>query len=126
MPATVMMAAAAEATWIECGEALAQKLGHAKLQQVVRNPFDSISKKVAEIRKVLRDPGGAAIVKAAGQSDAQLNELETWTNVLRYRRNALHWGKAKSFVVEHSDTANLLLGAPIHLRTLEAIRAACC
>ncbi len=125
MPATAMLAAAAEATWTECGMAVATRLGDAKLQGVVGDPYASISKKAVETRKSLETANGKLLLKAAGQSSARITDAEVWTTVLRDRRNALHWTKAKSFVAEHSDTASLLLGAPLHLGSLEAVRLAC-
>jgi len=125
MPATAMLAAAAEATWTECGAAVAKKLANAKLDATVSDPYASISKKVAEIRKALEAADGKELLKAAGRGGADVVNAEVWTTALRDRRNALHWGKAKSFVADHSETASLLMGAPLHVGTLEAIRAAC-
>ena len=53
MPATAMLAAAAEATWTECGVAVARKLSNAKLDATVGDPYASISKKVVEIQKAI-------------------------------------------------------------------------
>jgi hypothetical protein len=125
MPATAMLAAAAEATWTECGSAVAKKLASTKLEAVVNDQLSSISKKVAEIRKALEQPNGKSLLKAAGQHIAKVTDAEVWTTTLRDRRNALHWGKSKSFVADHSETGTLLMAAPLHLATLEAIRAAC-
>jgi hypothetical protein len=50
---------------------------------------------------------------------------EDWAAVLRDRRNALHWGKNKSLTAEHADTGTLMMAAPMHMKTLEAIRLAC-
>jgi hypothetical protein len=125
MPATVMLAAAAEATWTECGVAVAKKLGNAKLDGVVSDPLASIAKIVTETRKALEQPDGKVLLKAAGQHIAKVSDAEVWTTALRDRRNALHWGKAKSFIADHSETGTLLMGSPLHLGTLEAIRAAC-
>jgi hypothetical protein len=124
MPATAMLAAAAEATWTECGASVAKKLANAKLDATVSDPYASISKKVTEIRKALEGADGKALLKTAGRSVADVVNAEVWTTALRERRNALHWGKAKSFVADHSETASLLMGAPLHVGTLEAIRAA--
>ena len=125
MPATAMLAAAVEATWTECGIALAKKLANAKLESVVLDQFASISKKIAEIQKALEQPSGKVLLKGAGQTVPKVNEAEAWTAVLRDRRNALHWSKAKSFIADHSGIGTLLMAAPIHLATLEGIRAAC-
>ncbi len=125
MPATVMLAAAAEATWTECGAAIAKKLANSKLEGAVNDPFASISKKVTEIQKALQMPDGKVLLKSAGRSAADVDNAELWTTNLRERRNALHWGKAKSFVADHSETASLMMGAPLHIGTLETIRAAC-
>jgi len=124
MPATVMLAAAAEATWIECGIAVAQKFADAKLQALMNDPLASISKKVTGIRKALEQPAGKDLLKVAGQSLPKVIDAEIWTTTLRDRRNALHWGKAKSFVADHSETGTLLMAAPLHLGTLEAVRPA--
>ncbi len=120
MPATAMLAAATEAAWTECGDAVATSLVDAKLQKTLADEF-GIGKKVSEIRKCLEGGHAKPILKKAGQTISKVADAEIWTTALRDRRNALHWGKAKSFVAEHSDTANLLLAAPLHLGTLEAI-----
>jgi hypothetical protein len=124
MPATVMIAAAAEATWTECGIAVAKQLSSAKLVATVNDPYASIGKKIAEIQKTLQTSDGKALLKKAGRSPADLNNAEIWTTNLRERRNALHWGKARSFVADHSETASLMMGAPLHIGTLEAVRTA--
>jgi hypothetical protein len=125
MPATVMLAAAAEATWTECGAAVAKKLANTKLEGIINDQYSSISKKIAELRKALEQANGKSLVKDADQNSAKLNEAEVWMTVLRDRRNALHWGKAQSFIADHAETASLLMAAPLHIGTLEAIRAAC-
>jgi hypothetical protein len=121
-PATVMLASAAEATWLECGLAVAMNLSDAKLQELLSDQYKSLSLKVTEIRKVLNQPKGKVILKAAGQSSAKISDAELWTTTLRDRRNALHWGKKRSLIAEHSDTASLLLASPLHIGTLEATR----
>lgn len=124
MPATAMLAAGAEAAWTECGVAVATALSNTKLEGV-NDPYASISKKVSETRKALEHGDAKTLLKTAGRTSADVDEAHVWTTVLRDRRNALHWGKAKSFVADHSETASLLMGAPLHLATLEAIRASC-
>jgi len=120
-----MLAAAAEATWTECGGAIAKKLKNAKLDGVTNDPLMSISRKVNEVRRALEQPDGKVLLRDSGQTAPKVADAELWTSVLRDKRNALHWSKAKSFIVDHSEAADLLLGAPLHLGTLEAIRAAC-
>ena len=122
MPATVMMAAAAEATWTECGIAVAKQLSDTKLDATVNDSYASISKKIAQIQKTLQTLNGKTLLKKAGRSPADVDNAEIWTTNLRERRNALHWGKAKSFIADHSETASLMMGAPLHIGTLEAIR----
>jgi hypothetical protein len=99
-------------------------MGNSKLATAVDNQFGGVGGKIVEIRKVL-EQNGKQLLKDAGQGIAQVDEAQVWTTVLRDRRNALHWGKAKSFIADHTNTANLLMAAPIHLGTLEVIRAAC-
>ena len=125
MPATAMLAAGAEATWTECGIAVAKNLGNSKLDAVVSDPYASISRKVLETRKAVEDPAAKPLLKSADQTFVKVRDAEVWTTVLRDRRNALHWGKAKSFVADHSETAALLMAAPLHIGTLEAIRVKC-
>ena len=120
-----MLAAGAEATWIECGTAVAMKLGDTKLQSVVADPFVSLSRKITELRKALENPTGRNLLKTAGSNSAKVTDAEIWTTTLRERRNAVHWAKAQSFIAHHSDASSLLLAAPLHLSTLEAIRSAC-
>jgi hypothetical protein len=125
MPSTVMLAAAAEATWTECGAAVAKNLQDRKLEALFADQYSSISKKVLELRKVLESPNAKPLLKSASQSIAKVLDAEVWTTVLRDRRNALHWGKAKSFIAGHSETAVLLMAAPMHLGILESIRLVC-
>lgn len=125
LPAIVMLAAGAEATWIECGTGVAVKLGNTKLQAVVADPFVSLSRKITELRKARESPTGRNLLKAAGSNLAKVTDAEIWTTTLRERRNAVHWAKAQSFIAQHSDASSLLLAAPLHLSTLEAIRRAC-
>jgi hypothetical protein len=125
MPAMAMLAAAAEATWTECGEKIAAHLTDPKLDAIMKDPYASISKKVTETRKTFEKPSGKALLKAANRTIADVNNAELWTTALRERRNALHWGKVKSFIVDHSDAGTLLMAAPQHIGALEAIRASC-
>jgi hypothetical protein len=124
LPAIVMLAAGAEAAWIQCGSAVAAKLGNRKLGDVIQDPFASISRKVAEVRRSLEGPASKDLLKAAGTSLARVTDAELWTTTLRERRNAVHWGKMQSFIAQHSDASSLLLAAPLHLGTLEAVRIA--
>lgn len=124
MPATAMLAAAVEGTWTECATAVAKKLGSAKLEAVVNDPLSSISKIVLESCKALETPEGKALLKAAEQNISKVRDAEVWTTALRFKRNAIHWSKAKSFVADHGETGTLLMAAPMHLGTLEAVRCA--
>lgn len=125
MPSTVMLAAAAEATWTECGLAVAKHLKDTKLEKLFNDSYASISKKVFELRSTLEGAGAKPLLNASGRRIAEVREAESWTTVLRDRRNALHWGKAGSFVADQSETANLLMASPLHIGTLEAIRKHC-
>jgi hypothetical protein len=125
MPATAMIAAAVEATWEECGTAIATNLSDTKLDTLLKNRREGIGKKVAEIVKALQKTAASNLLKQAGQTTQNVKDAEVWTDVLRDRRNALHWGKCKSLVAEHADTGTLMMGAPMHIQTLEAIRLEC-
>jgi hypothetical protein len=125
MPATAMLAAAAEATWTECGAAVAIKLANPKLEAVIKDQYSSISRKVTDVRKALEHANAKTLLQQAKQTIAKVHDAEIWTTTLRDRRNALHWGRAKSFIADHSGTAALLIAGPLHLGTLEAIRGAC-
>ena len=81
---------------------------------------------VAETVKALQHGNAKALLQKAGKNLSLLNDAVIWTTALRERRNALHWGKAKSFIANHADTGVLLMAAPMHLKTLEAVRLACC
>lgn len=125
MPATVMLAAGVEGAWTECGLAVAKKLANTKLEALLTEQLTGIGKIVQETRKALEDGSAKSLLKAASRPLNTVQEAETWTTLLRDRRNALHWGKQKSFVADHGSTASLLMSAPLHLGTLEAIRNAC-
>src|SRR5262245_43411078 len=112
MPATVMLGAATEATWTECGAAVATNLSDAKLAATLADPYSGFAKIVSDIRKVLEHKNAKALLAKAGLSIHQVNDAEIWTTALRERRNALHWGKAKSFVADHAETGTLLMAAP--------------
>jgi hypothetical protein len=58
LPAIAMLTAGAEATWHECGTAVATKLANQKLQTIISDQYASLSKKVAELRKILQGPAG--------------------------------------------------------------------
>jgi hypothetical protein len=125
MPATAMLAAAAEATWHECGMAVAKKLADATLLRTLNDHRSGFGKVVADVRTALEHKNAKPLLAAAGLSVHQVTDAELWTTALRDRRNALHWGKSKSFIADHSETGTLLMAAPQHITTLEAIRAAC-
>lgn len=125
-PSTVMLAAAAEAAWTEMGVAFAKRISDSKLEALVGDEVVGIARKVSEIKKATEnDTAAKPILAAANKSKHDIGHAETWTTVLRDRRNALHWGKAKSFVADHSETAALPMAAQLHLATLESIRLAC-
>lgn len=125
LPSIAMLAAAAEATWSECAKAVAKNQSNIKLAAKVGDPQVGFGQIVAETAKILESGEAKPLLQAARQSRSQLSEAVVWTTVLRDRRNALHWGKAKSFIADHCDTGVLLMAAPMHLGTLEAIRLAC-
>jgi hypothetical protein len=124
MPSIAMLAAAAEATWIECGRQVATSIGDSKLERAIADSFSSLTKKVREVHKSLEQPRGKQLLKTAKRTAADIDNAELWTTTLRERRNALHWTKTSSFIAEHSEAATFLMGAPQHIGTLEAIRTA--
>jgi hypothetical protein len=125
MPATAMLAAAAEATWSECATGVASNQSNKNLTAMVTDPHVGFGKIVSETVKALEHASAKPLLQKAGRSVSQLRDAVIWTTTLRDRRNALHWGKAKSFIADHSDTGCLLMAAPMHLKMLEAIRLAC-
>lgn len=125
MPATAMLAAAAEATWHECGAAVAKHVSDTKLTDNLSNPSVGFARIVTDVRQALAHKNSKTLLQNAGLTIHQVTDAEIWTTALRDRRNALHWGKAKSFVADHSETGTLLMAAPQHLKTLEAIRVSC-
>ena len=124
MPAIAMLAAAAEATWTECGSGIAKNKGDQPLQKAIDDQ-SGIAKLVSMIVKIISGPNGKDLLENSGVSIHEVNEAHRWTDELREKRNALHWGKKKSFIAEHSDAATLLMGAPRHIRTIERIRSNC-
>lgn len=106
-------------------QGLKRTVGNTKLEEVVNDPFSSINRIVQETRKALEQPDGKVLLKDASLHNSKVTDAEIWTTTLRERRNALHWGKAKSSTANHSETGTLLMGAPMHLGALEAIQAAC-
>jgi hypothetical protein len=124
LPAIVMLAAGAEATWIECGIAVATKLGDQKLREVMDDPLEGFGRKVMKVKRALEQPAGKDLLKAAGSNLAKVADAELWTTTLRERRNAVHWGKAQGFIAQHSEASSLLMAAPLHMGTLESVRVA--
>lgn len=125
MPATAMLAAAAEATWMECGAAVAINLSDAKLAMTLSDPFVSIARVVTDVRQALSQKAAKPLLQKAGLTIHQVTDAEIWMTALRDRRNALHWGKAKSFIADHAETGTLLMAATLHLKNLENIRISC-
>ena len=125
MPATAMLAAAAEATWTELGNAVEKIASDPKLTATMGDPHSGIARIVSGVRKALEHKNSKPILQAAGISIHNVTEAEVWMTTLRERRNALHWGKAKSFIANHAETGTLLMAAPQHLKPLESIRASC-
>ena len=124
LPAIAILGAAAEATWTECGLAVTSKLSHS--QDYLNDPRSGFAAKVSKTRELLEGSKGKLLLKADGMPQIfSVRDAEIWTTALRDRRNALHWGKGHSFAADHSETAALLMGSPIHMRTLEAIRVGC-
>jgi hypothetical protein len=121
LPSVAMLAASAEAQWIECGRVVARS--DAKILEAIGSPYTGIGKIVQLLCNHLNGPGKETL-KAAGVSSGQLLEAQSWTVVLREHRNALHWGKSGTFVKSYEDVAPLLMAAPIHLGTLERLRRA--
>lgn len=74
MPATVRLAAAAEATWTDCDAAVAAKLPEANLLAIVTDLFASISCKVADNPMVLESGSGKALLKAGRQNLGNVND----------------------------------------------------
>ena len=95
------------------------------MEELVNEPMTGFAKIVSETHKVLSDGTVIVLLDAADRRLADVNEAVGWTTVLRERRNTLHWGKGQGFITDHASSASLLMGAPIHLSTLEAIRAVC-
>jgi len=122
LPAIVMLAAGAEAAWIECGTAIAVKLLDERLREVMNDSVAGFGRKVAEVRKTLERAAGKELLKLAGASLAKVADAALWTTTLRERRNAVHWGKMESFIAQHSDAASLILAAPLHFGTLQAVQ----
>ncbi len=123
LPSIAMLFAAVEATWHECGLAVAKNLSDSKLLNTLNDPFVGIAKVASDLRKILEQ--NPSLLSSAGRTRYQIADAEVWTTALRERRNTLHWGKAKSFIADHADTGTLLMAAPNHLKTLEAVRIAC-
>jgi hypothetical protein len=117
MPATAMLAAAAEATWTELGNAVEKVAADPKLTATMGDPHSGIARIVSDIRKVLEHKNSKPILQKAGLSIHNVTDAEVWMTTLRERRNALHWGKAKSFIADHAETGTLLMAAPQHLKT---------
>lgn len=125
MPATAMLGAATEAAWTECGKAVSAQLGDAALSTLIGNPLTSVSKIVTEVSKALEQKTSKALLEASGRTMHKVRDAQIWTVALLERRNALHWSKANSFIADHSETGTLLMAAPQHIGTLEAIRSVC-
>jgi hypothetical protein len=103
MPATVMLAAAAEATWTECAAAVSKKVSAPSLTKLVSEET-GFGKLVSEVRKALEPKVAKSLLDSANRRFHDVIDAEVWTTCLRERRNALHWGKAKSFLADHAET----------------------
>jgi hypothetical protein len=88
----------------------------------VKDSYVSISKKIAEIQKSMRKPDGKLLLKKACRSTADVDNAEIWTTNLGSAETHCIGGRRKVFIADHSETASLMMGVPLHIGTLEAIR----
>lgn len=124
LPSIAMLAAAVEANWHECGGTVHRETGDAALVKAMSDPLVGFGKLVSVIRGAIATAKGKALLEKARVSAIDVAGAEVWTTVLREKRNALHWKKGRGFVAEHAEAATLLMAAPLHFATLEAIRHA--
>ena len=130
VPALAMLAAAAEGAWIESGKALVeaatrQDRAVQKARDVLTDDLAGIGQKVQVVTDLyIRQDLFQEVRRRSEVSVSQLQEVASWTSVVRDSRNVLHWGRAAAIRNDYAKTASLLMAAVQAMKTLESIRLA--
>lgn len=130
VPALAMLAAAAEGAWIESGKALVEAAARQdravkKAHDVLTDDLIGIGQKVQVVTELYtRQDLFQEVRRRSEVSVSQLQEVASWTSVVRDSRNVLHWGRAAAIQNDYAKTASLLMAAAQAMKTLESIRLA--
>lgn len=130
VPSLAMLAAAAEGAWIESGKALVEAAARQdravkKAHDVLTDDLAGIGQKVQVVTELYtRQDLFQEVRRRSEVSPSQLQEVASWTSVVRDSRNVLHWGRAAAIRNDYAKTASLLMAAAQAMKTLESIRLA--
>jgi hypothetical protein len=131
-PALTMLGKAMEGAWIELGISLAKAVyvtDETKKNKFVSEMQDAIIPTNQKIKKVIdlyknRDLSKDIITKAEIHP-SELENIITWSDILRDARNAIHFGVKPTFPNNYEKTAVLLLGAAKNIPKIYHIKNIC-
>jgi hypothetical protein len=96
-----------------------------KAEKILGDDLAGIGQKVQVVMELYkREDLFGEVRRRSEVSVPQLQEVATWTSVVRDSRNVLHWGRSPAVRNDYAKTATLLLGAAQATRSLESIRVA--
>jgi hypothetical protein len=133
VPATAMLAAAADGAWTELGATLLAAVvpdrsddrGLARIRRSLEDEREGLPKKVsAACELYARDDLLQGLRKRCGVPPVQMKAAGEWTDVVQEARNVLHWGVEPAIANTYEKVATLLMAAVPHFRVLERVRIA--
>lgn len=134
LPSLAMLGMASEGSWIELGKSLlnyadaASTIAEEKsiaARERIRSRYVSVPAKIDEIVKLYgRADVFEEVISRSGYKAQALEEIVTWSNVVRDSRNAIHYGTEASVENTYEKGATLLLGCKQYLGIIFGIKDA--
>jgi hypothetical protein len=128
LPCLAMLAAAADGMWVEAGRALVPAAARRDrnveaAEKVILSDDEGLARRAGAVASLFERADLFGHVHTA-VGFRHLREPQQWTDVLRDRRNVLHWGVSATTPNTYATVATMLQAAPLHFRSLVAVRRA--
>ena len=134
LPSLAMLGMALEGSWIELGTSLldyaeaASMISEKKssaVREKVLSRYVSVPAKIDEVAKLYeRADVFEEVIRSSNYKAQALQEIVTWSNVVRDSRNAIHYGTNAAVENNYEKVAMLLLGCKQYLRIIFRIKGA--
>jgi hypothetical protein len=131
LPALAMLGMAVEGAWIELGSALIDvNIEHPKLsfefrekhRENLSSPYSSFLRKMESVFDVYKNQDiYKPITKKSGYGHKSLNQVMSWSNVIRDSRNELHFNTRAASSNTYDKVAALILGVNQNFRIIYSI-----